>query len=102
MGRKTEDQRVATIRTQYRFVDGYHVFTSEDVRGLYVASKDAKEAFDSVCPVLRELITLKLKTPCEVEPAMAFNEFMACIEARESMPDTPVLGSREFIVRRVP
>ena len=44
------EAQAATIRAQYRFVDGYHVFTSEDVRGLYVASKDAREAFDKCLP----------------------------------------------------
>lgn len=94
------DTRVGTIRAQYRFVDGYHIFTSEDVRGLYVASKDAKKAFDSVCPILRELVSRKLKIACEVEPTMTFDEFMTDVEARRAMPDLPALGNREFIVRR--
>lgn len=96
---KMKEARVATIHAQYRFVDGYHVFTSEEVRGLYVASKDAREAYDSVGPVLEELLALKLKTPCEIEPAMSFDQFMASIEACKTAPDVPMRADREFIVR---
>jgi len=96
------EAKAATVRTQYRFVDGYHVFTSEDVRGLYVASKDAREAFDSLCPVLEQLINLKLKVRCEVEPAMSFDQFMDYLESRRSMSEPPILAEREFIVRFAP
>jgi hypothetical protein len=93
---------VATVRAQYRLVDGYHVFTSEDVRGLYVASKNAREAFDSVRPVLEQLISLKLKVRCEIEPVMSFDQFMAYIEARDSVRDIPSspTGSSSFGARR--
>jgi hypothetical protein len=97
-----EEPTAATIHVQYRFVDGYHVFTSEEVRGLYVASKDPQKAFEDVAPVLRELITMKLKAPCEIEPTISFDEFMAYVDARRSMPPASVLASREFIVRRAP
>ena len=100
MGREPKKPDAATIHVQYRFVDGYHVFTSEDVRGLYVASKDPQKAFEDVCPVLQELITLKLKSPCVIEPTMTFDEFVAYVDAQKSMPPAPVLASREFIVRR--
>jgi hypothetical protein len=99
MAEEASEALVATIHAQYRFVDGYHVFTSEDVRGLYVASKDPEQAFDSVCPVLQELVTLKLKVPCTIEPTMTFAEFMAHVHERGSMPAAPVMASRDFIVR---
>jgi hypothetical protein len=90
-----------TIHATYRFVNGYHVFTSDDVRGLYVARKDARQAFDDVCPVLQALVTHKLKVKCEIEPTMTFDQFMAHVEAQRSAPDMPILANREFIVRRV-
>jgi hypothetical protein len=102
MGHDPKKPEAATIHVQYKFVDGYHVFTSEDVRGLYVASKDPQKAFEDVGPVLQELIAMKLKGSCEIEPTMTFDEFVAYIDARNSAPSAPVLASREFIVRRTP
>jgi hypothetical protein len=95
------EAEAATIQAKYRVVDGCHVFTSEDV-GLYVAHMDAKEAFDSVPAILQELITMKTKRPCEVEPIMTFGEFMESIKARKVPASTPVLGNAGFIVRRAP
>lgn len=90
----------ATVHVKHQFVDGYHIFTSDDVRGLYVASKDAREAFDSVSPILQELISLKLKIACEIEAPMTFNEFTTYIDAQATLPAAPELANREFIVRR--
>jgi hypothetical protein len=95
-----KEAKVGTIRVKHKYKNGYHIFTSDDVRGLYVASKDPKKAFDDLCPVLQELILLKLKVPCEIEPTMTFDEFMAYLDATRSMPSAPVLANREFIVRR--
>ncbi len=95
-----KEAEAATIHAQYRFVSGYHIFTSKDVRGLYVASKDAKRAFDSVGPILQELVSRKLGSPCEIEPTMTFEQFIAYVDARRLMPAAPVLGNREFVVRR--
>ena len=47
----------ATVAVEYRFIDGYHVFTSRDVYGLYVASKDPRKAFDGVAPAIQQLLT---------------------------------------------
>ncbi len=68
--------------------------------GLYVASKDAREAFDSVSPILQELISLKLKIACEIEAPMTFNEFTTYVDAQATLPAAPELANREFIVRR--
>ncbi len=46
----------AFIDVEYRNLDGYHVFTSDDVYGLYVANKDARQAFDGVALALSELL----------------------------------------------
>lgn len=48
--------RSAATNISYRSVNGYHVFTSDDVRGLYVASKDAQKALESVGAILKESI----------------------------------------------
>lgn len=88
-----------TIAVKYRYVDGYHVFTSEDVRGLHVASKDAKKAFDSVSEVLQELLSHMMKQKgVVVVPTAPFEEWMKRREAgAPSHP--PFLGNRNFVIK---
>lgn len=52
----------AAIHVNYRLIDGHHVYTSEDVYGLYVANTDAQAAYDAVGPSLERLIKLNEKT----------------------------------------
>src|ERR1700687_5244739 len=63
----------AAIRVNYRFVDGYHIYTSEDVYGLYVANRDATKAYAAVGPSLEKLIQLNEGISCRVEPGLTFS-----------------------------
>ena len=56
------------IIVKYRFIDGYHIFTSEDVYGLYVASKDPEKAFNNVQGSIEKLIKLNDDIDIKVEP----------------------------------
>jgi hypothetical protein len=88
----------ATIRVKYRFIDGYHVYTSDEVHGLYVAKRDARAAYEAVAPSLARLIELNEGVACQVEPALTFSELMR--SARH--PDEPPIHegtSRSFIAR---
>jgi len=92
----------ATITVCYRNVEGYHTFTSEDLRGLYVSSKDARTAFEDVPVVLKALIDLKAKGECVVEPMISFEEWLesddGSVQSRaESAP--LALGNRRYLVR---
>jgi hypothetical protein len=60
----------AAIRVNCRFVDGYHVYTSDDVYGLYVASRDSTQAYAAVAPSLEKLIQLNEGIACQVEPVL--------------------------------
>jgi len=64
----------AAIHVNYRLIDGYHVYTSDDVYGLYVANTDAQAAYDAVAPSLERLVKLNEKIDCHVEPAMTFGQ----------------------------
>ena len=88
----------AAIRVTYRFIDGYHIYTSEDVYGLYVANRDAEAAYNAVGPSLEKLIKLNEGFSYRVEPTMTFSEAMS--SARH--PGEPVrreLTSRSFVAR---
>jgi type I restriction enzyme R subunit len=64
--------RAASIRVHYRFVGGYHVYTSDDVYGLYVANQDPYVAYDAVAQSLEKLIKLNEDLDCRVEPTLTF------------------------------
>lgn len=65
-----------SICVEYKFVDGWHVFASEALPGLYVASQDAKKAFDDVAPSIQMLLKLDEGIDCEVETEPGFEEFL--------------------------
>lgn len=48
-----------TVEVTYRNVDGVHVFTSDDVKGLYVAGRDLGETYEQVPEALHELLKFK-------------------------------------------
>jgi hypothetical protein len=88
----------AAIRVNYRFIDGYHVYTSDDVYGLYVANRDAQAAYDAVGPSLEKLISLNEKIDCRVEPVLTFSELLHSTRH----PGEPVrreTTSRSFVAR---
>lgn len=64
-----------TVRVSYRNVDGVHVFTSEDVRGFYVASKDLQEAYECVPEGLKVIYKENRGSIATFEPAMSFEDF---------------------------
>jgi hypothetical protein len=88
----------AAIRVNYRFVDGYHIYTSEDVYGLYVAHRDPAQAYSAVAPSLERLIQLNEGINCRVQPVLTFSELVRSAHN----PDQPLLQeitSRSFVAR---
>lgn len=83
------------IRVKCRFTDGYHVCTSDDVRGLYVSGKNPKQVYDGVGGVLRELVSRQTGAECQVRSALTFNEWLGRSSAARSQQ---TLQSRDFVV----
>lgn len=92
-----KDGRTATVHVHYEHIEGYHVFTSPDVEGLYVASKNAEPAFNQVPVAIKDLILANTGLRCEVEVAVSFREFVGRRPQAAAMP--PALRSRDFVVR---
>lgn len=92
---------VTTISVSYRFREGYHIFTSKDVRGLHVASKDARKAYESVSEVLRELVQREAGVEVEIVQVLSFDEWMGDIRNEDNVdtPNSPTLSDRRFLVR---
>ena len=66
----------AGITVDYRCINGYHVYTSTDVYGLYVANSDPEAAYNAVGPSLEKLIKLNEGIVCRVRPMMTFSELV--------------------------
>ena len=74
---------MTSVCVKYKYVDGWHVFASDDVEGLYVASKDAKLAFDDVGPSITLLLKLNEGIECVVKPEMPFANFLRFLKEAE-------------------
>ena len=69
------DETVMTVRVQYKHRDGWHVFSSNDVPGLYVASKDPLKAYDDVPIALKAIMDMDYSCEWEVTRAESYEEF---------------------------
>ena len=93
-----ERETMAAIRVHYRTVEDYHVFTSDDVYGLYVASKDPAKAMNGVCPALEKLVRLNHGINCKVVPADSFKEMLQLL-GTTTAPRPNTIGSRTFVMQ---
>jgi hypothetical protein len=91
------DSNISTVTVDYRIIDGWHVFTSADVRGLYVANEDQEAAFNAVGPTIETLLQLNENVRVEVRPAITFSRFLEQMKGRSSQA-MPSPGSSQFVV----
>lgn len=75
------------VEVRYKSLDGWHVFTSPNMAGLYVASKDAETAFNDVPTAIQMLVKLDTGIDVKVEAALPYEEFEACIAQRDVEPE---------------
>ena len=88
--------RAGIIRVHYRYVDGLHVYTSDDVYGLYVANRDAEAAYAAVGPSLQHLIKLNENIDLRIEPALTFSELLRSAR-HPNEPEIREITSRSFL-----
>jgi hypothetical protein len=89
-------ERPTAIQVKYRFIDGHHVWTSDDVFGLYVANRDPRKAYEAVARSLEKLIQLNEGIACRVEPALTYSELIRAAQ-HPGEPLTPEITSRSFL-----
>ena len=46
---------ITDLKINYRCKDGWHIFTSKKIPGLYIASQDLKVAFDDIPEAIKIL-----------------------------------------------
>lgn len=88
-----EKDSPAIILVDYRVIDGWHVFTSDQVRGLYVANPDQHLAYESVAPTIEKLLAENESVRVAVKPVLTFGTFLDRLRQHASMaeimPGTP-------------
>lgn len=72
---------LTSIDVKYRHVDGWHVFTSDSIPGLYVANKDPELAFNDVALSIKKLLWLNERVKCEVVAERSFEEFLKSVKS---------------------
>ena len=71
-----------SVHVHYELVDGWHVFRSEDVDGLYIASPDRERAFNDVAPAIEMLMKLNKGIDCTATSLSApISSITACTAA---------------------
>ena len=94
--------KTGTVAVLYGFRDGYHVFTSDELYGLYIASKDPETAFNGIVPAIETLMRENEGIDIKAEPAFTLSEFLSVMRAQddgapESAPP-PAFMAREFLI----
>lgn len=91
-----------SISVKYKNAGGWHVFASDDLPGLYVASEDAKRAFDDVPLAIEKLLELNQGIKVKAEPELSFFEFLKAVRSEKQnerhLEKTLVLSSQRFSV----
>lgn len=99
---------VTSIGVQYKHAEGWHVFFSDDLPGLYVASEDPRKAYDDIAPAIEKLIKLDTGVTVTAEPQLSFEQWLAVLRrpqearqriqrAKEALESKPlVLGSQRY------
>jgi len=72
-----------SICVRYKYhAQGWYVFEADELPGLYVASRDAKKAFDDVAPAIKMLLKLNEGIDCTIVPALSFDDFIATVKGQ--------------------
>jgi uncharacterized linocin/CFP29 family protein len=89
-----------TVRVTYRDLDGVHVFTSDDVRGLYVADRDIRQAYEEVPQALSELLKFR-DIDASYRAVMTTDEFVRFVgHLDDDIPHPSVLAARNVAYNR--
>jgi len=93
---------ITSICVRYKAQDGWHVFYSEDLPGLYVANPSVEVAYTDVAPAIQALMELDLGVPCRVEPESTLAEFVERTKGVTPRVKHSMAGDRRYMVGAVP
>lgn len=88
-----------SICAKYKTVDGWHIFESDDLPGLYIASKDAERAYNDIGPAIEKLIRLDEGLAVKVSAEKSYREFLNAVKQDDGVTETAlVLSDKRFVV----
>lgn len=67
----------SSIDVTHKVVEGYHVFESMQMPGLYIAHPDPLSAFKAVGPAIEKLVKLDTGMTCTAVPDIPFEVFIS-------------------------
>ena len=89
--------KMTSICIDYKNVDDWHVFTCQDLPGLYVASGDRETAYNDVSKSIEALLRLDFGIECRAFPEKPFAEFVR--QTGADVAEAPIaLTSRRYAV----
>lgn len=65
--------------------DGWFVYTSDDIPGLYVANRDDRVAYNDIPASIRLLVKLNDGIDCQVSHAVSYTEFVRQLRAKDQL-----------------
>jgi len=98
---KQRSSSESTILVDYRVVAGWHIFTSKQVRGLYVANPDQRLAYEAVGPSIAKLLELNERISTSVRPALPFEDFVKVTREHLDAPDIMPGIPQPFIIEKL-
>jgi hypothetical protein len=90
---------ITTVCVKYQHRDGWHVFTSPDMPGLYIASKEPRAAYEDVPIAVKRLIELDFNCTCDVIRPEPFDSFAQTALGRVPGGDSPLLRDEALFVK---
>lgn len=88
-----------SICAKYKHVDGWHIFQSDAMPGLYVASKDPEKAYADIGPSIELLFKLTEGIDCKATPELSYREFVEALTSNSPSANKPlVLSDKRFFV----
>ena len=86
-----------SIPVAYKCVDGWHVFSSPSMPGLYVSSQDAEKAFHDVGPSIEVLFEMDEGVKIRAVAESKLSEFLAEVKGYAAEPKPYMeLSDRRF------
>jgi len=68
--------KATIVEVGYRYLDGYHLFTSNEIKGLFIGSSDYERAFYDVANAIQILMKANHNVDCTAQPMQTFQEFI--------------------------
>lgn len=79
-------EKQITVAVDYREEDGWHMFFSKEIVGLFVAGPDRVKAYNQVPAVLEKLARLNDGQSCSYSPVISAEDFFQKRDKRRLIP----------------